>query len=343
MVKRGVFFMQNNKDFLYLKSCIQSFDWLPVSQILGKTRFSRRGRKKDFEPVNLFKSFVLKSYLLIDDNTVLAKRLRESDSYLEFCGLKKIPSHDTLSKFEKKFSHKFMEVFDFLDGILEKSGAFENDDMSFDGTDIPVPMKNKQSAHRYHFGAKSDRKKFHGFWLMILASTKHQIARRFLVGYAREGQINLAKELFRQKQIDENKNNLFIIMDGIFDFKEMHEIIIFVQHKIPLIGYNKRGSGIEERANLPTTDWHFKINPVYKNNEFVMEEFKKRTSIERVNSYSKIYTQICLIQNKIKKSQTVKKTIVENIIVFSFILEQFKLLSKIKINQAQKSLLLYKN
>ena len=231
--------MQNNKEFLHLKSYIQDFDWLPIVQILGKTRFSRRGRKKDFEPANLFRAFILKSYLLIDDNTTLAKRLQENNSYLEFCGLKKIPSHDTLSKFEKKFSHKFTEIFDFLDDILEKSGAFEDDDMSFDGTDIPVPMKSRQSPHRYHFGAKSNKKKFHGFWLMILASTKRQIARRFLVGYAREGQINLAKELFIQKQIDESKNNLFIIMDGIFDFREMHETIISVQHKIPLIGYNK--------------------------------------------------------------------------------------------------------
>jgi len=335
--------MQNNKEFLYLKSLIQEFDWLPVVQIFGKTRFSRRGRKKEFSSVNLFKAFILKSYLLIDDNTNLAKRLQENNSYLEFCGFKKIPSHDTLSKFEKNFSHKFIDVFDFLDDILEKNGAFENDDMSFDGTDIPVPMKNKQYPHRYHFGAKSDKKKFHGFWLMILASTKHQIARRFLVGYAREGQINLAKELLKEKQVDDSKNNNFITMDGIFDFSEMHEIIILVQHKIPLIGYNQRASGIAERIDLPTTDWHFKINPVYKNNEFVIEEFKKRASIERVNSYSKIYTQICLIQNKIKKSQTIKKTIVENIIVFSFVLEQFKLLSKIKRNQAQKSLLLYKN
>ncbi|MBI5148439.1 transposase [Candidatus Pacearchaeota archaeon] len=335
--------MQNNKEFLDLKSFIQEFDWLPIVEILGKTRFSRRGRKREFNPINLFRAFILKSYLLVDDNTILAKRLQENKSYLEFCGLGKVPSHDTLSKFERKFSHKFIDIFNFLDEILEENGAFETDDMSFDGTDIPVPMKIKQSPHRYHFGAKSNKKKFHGFWLMILASVKQQIARRFLVGYAREGQINLAKELFNQSQIDESKNNLFIIMDGIFDFREMHEIIISVQHKIPLIGYNKRGSGIEDRSNLPTTDWHFKINPVYKNNEFVMEEFKKRTSIERVNSYSKIYTQICLIQNKIKKSQTIKKTIVENIIVFSFILEQFKLLSKTKRNQAQKSLLLYKN
>ena len=222
--------------------------------------------------------------------------------------------------------------------MLESLGTFEDDNLSCDGTDIPVPFKNNQSPHRYHFGAKSDKKKFHGFWLMILASTKHQIARRFLVGYAREGQINLAKELLNEKQIDDSKNNIFIIMDGIFDFLEMHEIIISVQHKIPLIGYNQRRSGIEDRINLPTTDWHFKINPVYKNNEFVIEEFKKRTSIERVNSYSKIYTQICLIQNKIKKSQTIKKTTVENIVVFSFMLEQFKLLAKIRAKQAQQTI-----
>lgn len=142
---------------------------------------------------------------------------------------------------------------------------------------------------------------------MILASIKHQIPRRFIVGYAREGQINLAKELFNQKQIDASKNNNFIIMDGIFDFREMHHLIISVQHKLPLIGYNQRRSGIPERISLPTTDWHFQINPVYKNNDFVLEEFKKRTSVERVNSHSKSYTLICLVQNKVKKSQTIKK------------------------------------
>lgn len=333
--------MQNTREFLHLKSHLQTFDWLPIVEILGKTRFSRRGRKKEFEPVKLFRAFLLKSYLLLDDNTTLVKRLQENKSYLDFCGLKKVPSHDTLSKFEKKFSFKFVEIFDFLDDCLEKSGAFENDGMSFDGTDIPVPFKNKQSPHRYHFGAKSDRKKFHGFWLMILASIKHQIPRRFLVGYAREGQINLAKELFEQDQIDDSKGNIFIIMDGIFDFREMHELITFKQHKIPLIGYNKRRSGIEERINLPSTDWHFQINPVYRNNDFVVEEFKKRTSIERVNSYSKIYTQICLVQNKIKKSHTIKKTTVETMITFSFMLAQFKLSAKINVKQTQTSLSIY--
>ena len=333
--------MRNSSEFIPLKRFIETFDWLPITEILGKTRFSRRGRKKYFSNLSLFKAFLLKSYLLIDDNTILVKRFHENRSYLKFCNFQKVPSHDTLSKFERKYAFKFIEIFEFLDDLLECNGAFQDDDSSFDGTDIPVPFKSKQPAHRYHFGAKSNKKKFHGFWLMIFASIKHQIARRFVVGYAREGQISLAKEVFNEKQIDNSKNNNFVIMDGIFDFREMHEIIILKQHKIPLIGYNQRRSGIDERINLPTTDWHFQINPVYKNNEFVMQEFKKRTSIERVNSYSKSYTTICLIQNKIRKSQTIKKTTVENIVVFSFMLEQFKLLSKIQTKQAQQTITQY--
>lgn len=333
--------MQNSSGFIPLKRFIDAFDWMPITEIFGKSRHSRRGRKKHFSNIGLFKAFLLKSYLFIDDNTVLVKRLHENKSYLEFCNFYKVPSHDVLSKFERRYSHSFVKIFEFLDDFIESHGVFEHDDSSFDGTDIPVPFKSKQSPHRYHFGAKSSKKKFHGFWLMILASVKHQIARRFIVGYAREGQIILAKELFNQNQIDESKNNIFIIMDGIFDFEEMHEIIILKQHKIPLIGYNKRRSGIEGRINLPTTDWHFKLNPVYKNDEFVLNEFKKRTSVEQVNSYSKSYTTICLIQNKIKKSQTIKKTTVENMIVFSFMLEQFKLLSKIQTKQAQQTITTY--
>lgn len=338
----GVKSMQNNAEFVHLKRIMATFDWLPITEILGKRGYSRRGRKKEFLPVNLFRAFLLKSYLLLDDNTLITRRLSENREYLSFCGLTRAPSHDVLNDFENNYAHRFMPIFIFLDDLLEKNGAFEEDDMSFDGTDIPVPMKNKQSPHRYHFGAKSDKKKFHGFWLMILASVKHQLSRRFIVGYGREGQINLAKELFNQKQIDESKNNIFIIMDGIFDFLEMHEIIISVQHKIPLIGYNQRRSGIPERINLPSLNWHFQINPVYKNNGFVLEEFKKRTSIERVNSHSKIYTPICLIQNKIKKSHTIKKTMIENIVVFSFMLEQFKLLTRINTKQVQKQLFIYK-
>ena len=110
--------MQNSADFTHLKRFIEVFDWLPIIEILGKTRFSHQGRKKDFSSLSLFKSFVLKSYLLIDDNTILAKRFYENKQYLEFCGLQKIPSHDTLSRFERIFSYKFISIFEFLYGLF---------------------------------------------------------------------------------------------------------------------------------------------------------------------------------------------------------------------------------
>lgn len=135
--------MQNNSEFVHLKRFFETFDWLPISEILGKTRFSRQGRTKEFSLICLFRAFLLKAYLLTDDNTTLVKRLRENNVYVEFCNLKKVPSHDTLSKFERKLSHKFEQTFNFLDEVLEKNGAFENDDMSFDGTDIPGLIKSK--------------------------------------------------------------------------------------------------------------------------------------------------------------------------------------------------------
>ena len=117
--------MRNSSEFVHLKRFFDGFDWLPVIEILGKTRFSRRGRRKDFKSVNLFRAFVLKSYLLVDDDTVLVERFRENKAYLEFCGLVKVPSHDVLSKFERKYSHRFEKIFNFLDDLLEKNRAFE--------------------------------------------------------------------------------------------------------------------------------------------------------------------------------------------------------------------------
>lgn len=79
--------MQKDAEFVHLKRIMDTFDWLPLGEILGKTPFSRRGRKKEFLPVNLFRAFILKSYLLLDDNTLLVRRLSENKEYLHFCSL----------------------------------------------------------------------------------------------------------------------------------------------------------------------------------------------------------------------------------------------------------------
>lgn len=136
--------MQKTTDFDHLKSFIIAFDWLPIAELLGKSEYYRRGRKKKFLPANLFRVFLLKSYLLLDDNTLVVRRLSENKEYLDFCGLAKTPSHDVLNNFEKNYSHRFVSIFEFLDDFLEKNHAFEDDDMGFDGTDLPVPFKLKQ-------------------------------------------------------------------------------------------------------------------------------------------------------------------------------------------------------
>jgi hypothetical protein len=40
--------MINSQEFFRLKSVLENFDWLPIKEVLGKTRFSRRGRKDNF-------------------------------------------------------------------------------------------------------------------------------------------------------------------------------------------------------------------------------------------------------------------------------------------------------
>ena len=45
--------MQNSSEFVYLKRFFETFDWLPITEILGKTRFSRRGIIKDFPTLSI--------------------------------------------------------------------------------------------------------------------------------------------------------------------------------------------------------------------------------------------------------------------------------------------------
>lgn len=315
--------------FDHLKRIVKKIDWIPVAEILTRTK-DNRGRKTLFKPVNCLRAFILGAYLEIDDDTELARRIAQHKEYLEFCGVNAPPSHDVLTSFRKKYEHLTMKVFSHFDSILENLGAFRNDHLSCDGTDIPVPFKNKKRPHRYHFGAKSDKKKFHGFWLMIATSVNHQIARSFVVGYAREGQIELCKDLLNYRRIDDSDENFYFIFDGIFDCEEIYKLVVQQQGKLPIINYNKRGSSIETIEDLPEDDWRFLYNPLLHYPDFICKIYKKRNASERHNGHSKMYTLISKIANKIKKSRSILKHTVEHITTFTFILEQLMLLTEYK-------------
>lgn len=323
--------------FSDLKSLIKKIDWVPVAEILKRNKDSR-GKKSTFKPINCFLAFMLGAYLEIEDDTELARRIAQNKEYQEFCGVREAPSHDVLTKFRTSYEHLTIKVFSHFDDLLESLGAFRDDNLSLDGTDMPVPIKNKQSPHRYHFGAKSDKKKFHGFWLMIATSVKHQIARSFEVGYAREGQIELCKDLLKYRRVDASKDNFYFFLDGIFDCEEIYKLVVEQQGKLPIIGYNKRGSSYETIEDLPEDDWRFYYNPLLNFPDYIHRIYKQRDASERLNGHSKMYTSISKIANKVKKSRTILKHTVEHTTTFTFILEQLKLLTEYKDKLRQATL-----
>jgi len=323
--------------FCNLKGLVEKLDWVPIAQILARNKYGR-GKKPLFTPVMCFRAFLLGAQLEIEDDTELARRISENRDYAAFCGMPKAPSHDVLTDFRTSYHHKIKKAFDYFDGLLESLGAFKGDALSNDGTDVPVPMKNNQSPHQYHFGAKSDKKKFHGFWLMIACSVRHQIARSFEVGYAREGQITICKDMLNYRRIDDSKENYYFFMDGIFDCQEIYGLVLEGQGKLPIIAYNKRGSSYESIEELPKDDWRFMYNPLLHFPAYFFFIYTQRTSSERVNSHSKAYTLISRIANKEKKNKTILKSTVEHIVTFTFILEQLKLLTEYQDKLRQKTL-----
>ena len=328
---------QKEVSFHDLKRMVEEIDWVPIAEIVKKNKDSR-GRKTLFKPANCFRAFILGAYLEIEDDTELARRISQHKEYLEFCGISGAISHDVLTDFRANYHHKIKKAFDYFDDLLESLGAFKGDALSNDGTDVQVPIKNNQSPHQYHFGAKSDNKKFHGFWLMIACSVRHQIARSFEVGYAREGQITICKDMLSYRRIDDSKENYFFFMDGIFDCQEIYKLVLEGQSKLPIIAYNKRGSSYETIEELPKDDWRFMYNPLLHFPAYVYLIYGQRTSSERVNSHSKTYTLISRIANKEKKNKTILKSTVEHIVTFTFILEQLKLLTEYKDKLRQKTL-----
>lgn len=320
-----------------LKRIIEEIDWVPIAEILKKNKDSR-GRKTIFKPANCFRAFILGAYLEIEDDTELARRISQHKEYQEFCGISGAISHDVLTDFRSNYKHLIKKVFYFFDDLLESLNAFKNDALSCDGTDIPVPFKNNQSPHRYHFGAKSDNDKFHGFWLIIANSVKHQISRDFEVGYGREGQITLCKDILKYRRIDDSKDNFYFFLDGIFDCEEIYSLVLEKQGKLPIIGYNKRGSSYETIEELPKDDWRFYYNPLLHFPSYIFLIYKQRDSSERLNSHLKIYTAASRIANKVRKSRTILKNTVEHLVTFTFILEQLMLLIEYKDKLRQKTL-----
>lgn len=151
-----------------LKDCVNR---LPLEQWLPK-RKSRLGRK-GYSARSLFLAYLVKIRENIPYDTVLARKLRENETYRKFCGFKRntIPSHDTVSRFIKQLTPRRLQtIFLRIDALLTENYVFALDELALDATDILSNPRNKHYPDpEAGYGHKTDGERFHGYWVVFVA------------------------------------------------------------------------------------------------------------------------------------------------------------------------------
>ena len=282
---------------------------------------SNRGRPPKLTNVQILKIVYLQEKEHILHDTDMAKFLNTNCRYKEFLDYHKSEeiAHDLISKIKRKISKKtWLSVQQLLDKELEKLNYFKNDNLSFDGTDLRTHVKSKIG----NWGAKSDNKKFHGLWLMALNSTNHEIVRQFEIDDAKIGQIILAKKVLRKAKTIDLSNIEEICGDGIFDTKEIRDIIKDNLRKRAVIPYNCKNSKIRDSKDLPDDDWRLESTEFLRDKEEFKKHYKKRTGSERENSRLKEWTLVGRTEEKTTRCPKIKRKSIINQAILSIIFTQ---------------------
>jgi len=285
-------------------------DWDKVARPIIYKR-SNRGRKPKLTNVQILKVVYLQEKNHIVHDTDMEIALNTNNSYREFIGLHGIDkiSHDIVSRIKRRISKKtWTRVQQNLDKELEILNYFKNDNLGFDGTDLRTHVKSKIG----NWGAKSNKKKFHGLWLMTLNSTKHEIVRRFEIDDAKVGQIVLAKKVLRKAKSIDLSNIEEICGDGIFDTKEIRNTIKGELGKGAVIPYNCKKSKIRNVEDLPDDNWRLESTEFLRDKEEFKRHSKKRTGCERENSRLKEWTLVGRIEEKTSRCPKIKRRSIVN-------------------------------
>ena len=159
-----------------LKDCVIKMNlrrWLP-------RRKSRLGRPA-YDPLELFLALLLKIRENIPYDTVLVRKIRENETYRRFCGFgsSNIPSHDTISRFNRKLTEQRLQtIVSKIDQRLADIGAFDGDDLAIDATDVLSNGRNRHNPDpEAGYGYKSDKERFHGYWVVSVTGTKSELVR----------------------------------------------------------------------------------------------------------------------------------------------------------------------
>lgn len=211
-----------------------------------------------------------------------------------------------------------------MDEILEKLGVFDDDELSGDGTDVPLPENIDMAT----FGAKSNEDIFLGLWLMTLNSVKTDLVRDFNIGTAKIGQIALMKYLIYKTSITEmEKLGKNVYLDGIFDTHDIRQWIFRKWKKTPKIPYNPRNSKARRARDLPDDNWRLVFTPNIRNEKKFKKECRPRTASERENGRLKQWTLIGKLYEKGKRSFKITGKYIVNQMIISMISTQVRALA----------------
>lgn len=184
--------------------------------------------------------------------------MEENETYRKFFGLNKgkVPSHDTVSRFNRNLTNKRLKtIFRKLDDLLTGDRVFDQDELTNDVTDILSNPCNKHNSDLdAGYSHKSDGECFYGFWLVYVTSTTSEIVRAVEVTPTYVHQSNTAHKSFRQLKSQDLQNATLFVADSAYDDKKTYDKSIDLK-LAPLIAYNPRRSKIKLFDRLKATNW----------------------------------------------------------------------------------------
>ncbi|OLS24071.1 MAG: hypothetical protein HeimC3_21620 [Candidatus Heimdallarchaeota archaeon LC_3] len=264
-----------------LKSSVMNLSikkWLPRR----KSRFGR----PSYNPISLFLGHLLKIRELFQYDTTLEEKLHENNDFRKFCGFNKenIPSHDTFSRFLRNLSEiTILKILKKIDEHLVSIGMFDKDELALDATDI---LSNGRNRHNLDpdagYGYKTDKERFHGYWVYFVSGTTSEIARSSWVLPANIHQSNGAMILFNHLEKRDLCSASVMTMDGAFDDKKCYSRNIELG-LIPAISYNHKKAKIKHFNYLRKSNWR-KIALGREGVRIRNLSTKKRSSVERYQS-----------------------------------------------------------
>ena len=294
-------------------------DFTPIEKILH--RLYKRVGRPPYSKLALFKAVLLQRLEGWQFDTVLVKKLQEIEEYRHFCGFKrrKIPSHDTISRFKRTLPIKLLdEIFFKLDEELAALGTFEKDNLAIDATEILTYSNSfKRTDSEAGIGHKSDKRHFYGYWELFTVGTKSEMIRiPPLTSPGNRHQILQMKELLSELLRHSHLKYTHLLADGIFDTQEIQQIILDDLEKLPVIKYNPKNSRYKRLEDLPNVDWRF-FNPLLLDIPAYHRKYNARTAVERFNGRLKDGT--CIRRSNVRGLQNNHKFVYFGIITMQLI------------------------